>query len=145
MRVIFLNGFVGANHSYRAKDEAEIKDDEALRLIEAGIAKPKNKKEYEKLKKESLALKEKKEQLQMEAYATLKQKELKASALEYAESLKSTLEMIQDEEFTSRLDLNSLNKKTEKFDLFMLQIVEEINTLSIDELRSKYQVEAKEE
>lgn len=143
MRVVFLNGFVGANHSYKAKDDEEIEDVTAVKLIDAGIAKPKNKKRYEDLKKEAVALKIEEDGLKLKAYALLKQQELKTSALEYAESLQSTLEMIRDEEFTSKLDLDSLNKKTENFDLFMLQIVDEINTLTLDELKAKY--EAKEE
>lgn len=49
MKVKFIASLCGGSEDYHPGDERDIEDTEALRLIDADIAVPKNKKEYEQV------------------------------------------------------------------------------------------------
>lgn len=76
MKIKFLSALSGTNTSFKVGDEGTFNDDEAVRLVEAGIAEPTNKKAYAALLK-----KKEKEQLEKE------ENEKKASVLLHKDSL----------------------------------------------------------
>ena len=107
MRVVLLAPLVKGDDSFPVGKELDFTDEEAIALVVQGSAKPKNKKTYETALKKLETAKAEQEELEVKAYAILKQKELKESAEQLAKELVSTLELIEDEEFKSLLKLDS--------------------------------------
>ena len=107
MKIIFLVVLSGADESIGIGEERNVDDAVAVRYIDKGIAKAKNKKEYEKALKVLAEKEAEEEELKVKAYAILKQDELKESAEQLAKELQSTLELIEEEEFKSVLLLEN--------------------------------------
>ena len=76
MKVILLTSLCGADISHHAGDEIEVSNKEALNLIDAGFAKPKNKKELEELKDKIAEDEAENERKQAEIEAILYKEEL---------------------------------------------------------------------
>lgn len=76
MKVILLTSLCGADVSHHAGDEIEVSNKEALNLIDAGFAKPKNKKELEELKDKIAEDEAENERKQAEIEAILYKEEL---------------------------------------------------------------------
>lgn len=94
-------------------ERIEFEEESYLELIGRGTAKPSNKKQYADLLKKVEEAKAESEAKEVEAYAILKQDELKKSAEQLAGELKSTLELIEDDEFKSLLKLDNFGIASE--------------------------------
>ncbi len=132
-------------------EEVKFEAEEYLALIEKGIAKPKDKEEYEALKAEYEAKKVEAEARKVKAYAILEQEKLKESVVQLAKELDDTLELIEDEEFVEKFSKTKLAEANaslivERDDLQnrLESIVEDIASLPLKELRAKYKREEKE-
>jgi len=118
MKVILLTSLCGSTVSYHKGDKATFDDSEAIRLIEAGIAKPAVKKDYA-LVLEKLAEKEKQEsdkQQQMEAI--LYADELKAEKIKLLSRV---------DEINVVLEINDLNERYN-----IVEIDEELEALKVE-------------
>jgi len=107
--LILISPMVIGKESYPVGKEMQFKADDYLELIARGTAKPKDQKEYEKLKLEKEEAKQAKEELKAKAIASLEQEKLKESAKELKKELESTLELIDDEEFIKTLMPRDIN------------------------------------
>ena len=107
MKIILLMPLTTTNGSFALGHELDVEEHVAIRYVKKKIAKPKNKKTYETTLKKLETEKAEQEELEVKAYAILKQTELKESAEQLAKELVSTLELIEDEAFKSLLKLDS--------------------------------------
>lgn len=149
--LILLSPMILEKRNLTVGEEAQFRADEYLALIEKGIAKPKNKDEYEALKDEREAKQAEEEAKRVKAYAILEQEKLKESVVQLARELDDTLELIEDEEFVERFskakmaEVNaSLIVERDDLQNRLGSIVEDIASLPLKELRAKYKREEKE-
>ena len=105
--LILLSPMMLGKESLPIGKEVEFEQNDYLALIDRGVAKPKNKKQYTSLKDKVEKEKLQKEELKVRAYAIEKQTELKQSANQLAMELKSLFELIEDAEFKTLLLHNS--------------------------------------
>jgi TfoX/Sxy family transcriptional regulator of competence genes len=94
LTVILLTSMVMAGNSYGHGEDIEVDESTGIKLVEKGLAKPKNKKKYEDAVKRIEAIKQQELEKEEQIKALKEEEELKALAREKAEELLSLLEKV---------------------------------------------------
>jgi len=95
MKVEFLMALSGVDGVHESGSKAEVPDAEALRLIDAGIAMPANKKEHDVAVKKAIAAEEAELEKQKEVEVALYREELEAEKAKLEERVKEIEDLLK--------------------------------------------------